>query len=129
MGVKADTNLIEDFASCLNDKYDKDVLAIVFPTIIDLLKGTDANIEIIKSSQLQTLRLPVKPLKAKRKIAYIFVMTQLSRDNLKPLIWNNAENRAAELYECLKNDLKYDDIQIFTNLSKEQVLNKLSVLE
>ena len=119
MGVKADTNLIEDFARCLNDKYDKDVLAIIFPTIIDLLKGTDANIEIIKSSQLQTLRLPVKPLKAKRKIAYIFVMTQLSRDNLIPLIWNNAENRAAELYECLKNDLKYDDIQIFTNLSKE----------
>ena len=126
MGVKADTNLIEDFASCLNDKYDKDVLAIMFPTIIDLLKGTDANIEIIKSSQLQTLMLPVKPLKAKLKIAYIFVMTQLSRDNLIPLIWNNAENRAAELYECLKNDLKYDDIQIFTNLSKEQVLDKLS---
>ena len=73
--------------------------------------------------------LPVKPLKAKLKIAYIFVMTQLSRDNLKPLIWNNAENRAAELYECLKNDLKYDDIQIFTNLSKEQVLDKLSYLE
>ena len=50
MGIKADTNLIEDFANCLNDKYDKDVLAIMFPTIIDLLKGTDANIEIIKSS-------------------------------------------------------------------------------
>ena len=77
MGVKIDTKLIEDFANCLNDKYDKSVLAIVFPAIIDLLKGTDANIEIIKSSQLQTLRMPVKPLKAKKKIAYIFVMTKL----------------------------------------------------
>ena len=33
--VEADTKLIEDFASCLNEKYDKDVLAIEFPTIID----------------------------------------------------------------------------------------------
>ena len=39
--------------------------------------------------------LPVKPIKAKLKIAYIFVMTQLSRDNLIPLIWIDAENRAA----------------------------------
>ena len=52
MGIQADTKLIEDFACCLIDKYDKDTLAIVFPSIIDLLKGTDANIEIIKSSQL-----------------------------------------------------------------------------
>ena len=94
MGVKADTNLIEDFANCLNDKYDKDVLAIVFPTVIDQLKGTDANIEIIKSSQLQNLRLTVKPLIAKKKVAYIFVMTHIQRDDLKPLIYINAESRA-----------------------------------
>ena len=75
MGIKDDTKLIEDFVNCLNDKYDKDVLAITFPAIIDLLKGTDSNIEIIKSSQLQTLRLFVKPLKATQKIAFIFVMT------------------------------------------------------
>ena len=52
MGVQANTKLIEDLVNCLKDKYDKDTLAIVFPSIIDLLKGTDANIEIIKSSQL-----------------------------------------------------------------------------
>ena len=52
MGIKADTKLIEDFERCLNNKYDRDILAIVFPSIIDQLKGSDANIEIIKSSQL-----------------------------------------------------------------------------
>ena len=57
MGVQANTKLIEDFANCLRDKYDKDTLAVIFPSIIELLKGTDANIEIIKSSQLQTLRM------------------------------------------------------------------------
>ena len=77
MGVKSDTKLIEDLDNCLKDKYDKDNLVIVFPSIIDLLKGTDTNIEIIKSSQLQTLRLQVKPFIAKQNIAYIFVMTHL----------------------------------------------------
>ena len=57
----SDTKLIEDFSNCLKEKYDKSVLAIVFPTIIDLLKGADTNIEIIKSSELQILQLPVKP--------------------------------------------------------------------
>ena len=75
MGIQADTKLIEDFERCLNNKYDRDILAIVFPSIIDQLKGSDANIEIIKSSQLQNLRLTVKPLIAKKKIARIFVMT------------------------------------------------------
>ena len=51
-GVSAETKLIEDFANCLNDKYDKATVTIVFPSIIDLLKGTDTNIEIIKSSEL-----------------------------------------------------------------------------
>ena len=48
--VESDTKLIEDFANCLNNKYDKDALKIVFPAIIDQLKGTGSNIEIIKSS-------------------------------------------------------------------------------
>ena len=52
-------------------------------------------------------------------------MTKLQRGDLKALIWNDAESRAAELQECLKNDLKYDDVQILTDLSKEQVLEKL----
>ena len=48
--VEAETKLIKDFVDCLYEKYDKDVSVIVFPTIIDQLKGTDANIEIVKSS-------------------------------------------------------------------------------
>ena len=51
-GVSAETKLIEDFANCLKEKYEKDIVAIVFPSIIDLLKGSDTNIEIIKSSEL-----------------------------------------------------------------------------
>ena len=63
--MKAETKLIEDFANCLKDKYEKDVVAIVFPQIIDLLKGSDTNIEIIKSSELQSLKLAVEPPIAK----------------------------------------------------------------
>ena len=75
--VQADTKLIEDFSNCLKDNFEKDILAIVFPKIIDQLKGSDANIEIIKSSELQVLKLAVKPPIAVKKIAYIFVMSSL----------------------------------------------------
>ena len=63
--------------------------------------------------------MTVKPLKAKKRIAYIFVMTHLKKDDLEPLIWDNAETRANVIYECFKNDLKYDDVKIFTDLSKD----------
>ena len=49
--------------------------------------------------------MTVKPLKAKKRIAYIFVMTHLKKDDLEPLIWDNAEARADVIYECFKNDL------------------------
>ena len=93
------------------------------------MKGTDANIEIIKSSQLQILKLPVEPLKAKIKIAYIFVMTKLQREDLKPLIWNDAKTRALAMQEFLKNDFKYDTVEIHTDLSKEKIVEKIRKLE
>ena len=41
------------------------------------------------------------------------------------MIFENAETKADKIKECLINDLKYDDIQIFKDLSKEKVLEKL----
>ena len=73
--------------------------------------------------------MPVKPFKAKKRIAYIFVMTHLKKDDLEPLIWDNAEARADVIYDCFKNDLEYDDVKIFTDLSKEKVLEKLEELQ
>ena len=82
----------------------------MFPTIIDLLKGSDTNIEIIKSSELQILKLQVKPSIAKEKIAYIFVTTKLQRDDLKPLYNDDAEVIAEEYRELFEQDLNYDNV-------------------
>ena len=54
--------------------------------------------------------MPVKPYIAKSNVAYIFVMTHVQRENLEPIIWHDAEARAANVAECLKQDLKYDDV-------------------
>ena len=56
-------------------------------------------------------------------------MTHLQRGDLKPIIWNDAEERAAAVSECFMTDLKYDDVQIFKDLPKEKVLEKLNELE
>ena len=81
------------------NNFEKDILAIVFPKIIDQLKGTDANIEIIKSSDIQILKLAVKPPIAVEKIAYIFVMTKIEREDLEPLLHDDAELIASEAYK------------------------------
>ena len=94
----------------MKDKYEKDVVAIVFPQIIDLLKGSDTNIEIIKSSELQSLKLPVKPPIAKQKIAYIFCTPQLQRDDLKPILNVDAEDSALQYKELFEQILLYDDV-------------------
>ena len=45
------------------------------------------------------------------------------------MVWDKAEAKADQIKECLMNDLKYDDVQILTNLSKEQVIEKFDELQ
>ena len=37
-------------------------------------------------------------------------MTHIQRDTLEPIIYDNAEVRAAEVSKCFKEDLKCDDV-------------------
>ena len=45
------------------------------------------------------------------------------------MIWNDAESRGTKLSECFSNDLKYQEVDIFTDLSKVQVIEKLAGLK
>ena len=71
--------------------YDKATLTVEFPLIIQNLQGSDAQIEIIQSTQLQTVRLSVKGNQPVEPKAYIFVQSKLQRGNLEALEYTNAE--------------------------------------
>ena len=58
-GVSDKTKLIFDVMQNFEKFYDRQTLIAEFPAILDSLKGTDTNIEIIQSSTLQTMKLAV----------------------------------------------------------------------
>ena len=77
MGVNIDTKLIHDVMSCFLELYNKRNLTVMLPDILDQLKGSDTNIEVVQSSTLQMMRMGIKCFQAVRKTAYIFVQSIL----------------------------------------------------
>ena len=52
MGVNIDTKLIHDVMTCFLELYNKRNLTVMLPDILDQLKGSDTNIEVVQSSTL-----------------------------------------------------------------------------
>ena len=75
--VEADTKLIKDTMRTFFDLYDKESLTIEFPAILQNLKGSDAEIEIMQSTMLQRLRLMVSGNSPVNPKAYILVQSKL----------------------------------------------------
>ena len=75
--VEADTKLIKDTMRTFLDLYDKESLTIEFPGILQNLKGSDAEIEIMQSTMLQRLRLMVSGNDPVNPKAYILVQSKL----------------------------------------------------
>ena len=75
--VEADTKLIKDTMRTFFDLYDKESLTIEFPGILQNLKGSDAEIEIMQSTMLQRLRLMVSGNDPVNPKAYILVQSKL----------------------------------------------------
>ena len=72
-GVKIDTKLIRDVMRCFLELYDMHSLTVTLPKILDQLQGSDTNIEIVTSSNLQTLRMGIRCFEVVKSTAYIFV--------------------------------------------------------
>ena len=63
VGVAANTKLIKDIVDCLRLLYDKKTKTVRLPEAFDGLVGSDANIEMVTSSMIQTLLLGVEAFK------------------------------------------------------------------
>ena len=72
-GVKIDTKLIRDVMRCFLELYDMHSLTVTLPNILDQLQGSDTNIEIVTSSNLQTMRMGIRCFEVVRSTAYVFV--------------------------------------------------------
>ena len=114
MGVKSDTTMVKDVAKSFGKFYDKDSLSIVFPEILEYLKGKDANFEMISSNTMQQIRLIYSYNVTTRTLATIFIHT-----DCKDIKYRKAAEIGDEAYKLLKDDLKFQEVRTFTNLTKE----------
>ena len=78
---------------------------MVFPEILDYLKGKDANFEMISSNTLQQMRLIYKLNVITRTLARIFVHTEC-----KGIEYRRAAEIGNEGEMLLKEDLKFSDV-------------------
>ena len=113
VGVAANTKLIKDIVDCLRLLYNKNTKTVRLPEAFDGLVGSDANIEMVTSSMIQTLLLGVEAFKVVRASAYIFVQQFLKRGDLPRLEWKNAEERAKEAEKFFIEKLKVDKARVF----------------
>ena len=93
-----------------------------FPNVIERLQGSDTNIEIVSSSMLQPLRIEVNCFPVVKSKAVIFVVEEMQRDQLKPLVFPNALSRAKISKQFLEKTLGLEDVKICQNFTKEQVV-------
>ena len=68
--------MIGDVVRIFKNNFENDSLSIVFPRILDDLKGQDANFEMIQSNTLQQIKLIYNDNIVTHSIAAIFVHTR-----------------------------------------------------
>ena len=127
-GVNDDTKLIRDAFRNFLEQYDKKTLTILFPKILQNLKGSDAKIEIMQSTMLQPILIPVRGNRPVKPKAYVFVNRFLQRGALPKIEYTNAEERAQAHVEFFTEVLKFDkeDVHLCRDFSKAQVLDLMS---
>ena len=72
-GVDAKTKFIFDVMSCFEKFYDLPTQLVTFPNVVDYLKGSDTNIEIVQSSMLQLAKIPIRCYPMVKSKGLIFV--------------------------------------------------------
>ena len=129
--VDADTKLIKDTMKTFLEQFDIETLTVEFPKILQNLQGSDAKIEIMQSTTLQSLRLSVEGNNPDESKAYIFVQPKLQRGGLAPLEYFNAEGRAEAAVEFFRDVLEFEpkNVIICRDYSKAQVIEQLNNID
>ena len=81
-------------------------------------------LEMSISNTVQPLKLFREHQVVTKSIAYVFVNT-----SSKDLVYKNAEQRGKDAQKLFEEILEFDNVDVCTNFTKAQVLEKLSALE
>ena len=113
--------MMQEIKDTLIQSYDKNTFHLSIPQCFDALYGVDAKFEMSASNTLQQLKLVYNHNIITRAIAMVFVFTYgYEKKN---------SSKKAEASRLLFKDLDFDQVEIYTDLSKGQVIEKLDLLQ
>ena len=122
--VKADTNMVNEIVDAMNTRFSTETLTLEIPDVFENLSSRDAKFEMAISNSIQPLKLFYDHQVVTDSIAFVFVNTES-----KGLIYKNAEKHGQEAKMLFQDVLEFKRVELFVNLSKTEVLEKLKILK
>ena len=123
--------MINDIVETLAEKYDRDTLSVVFPDALNDLIDKTESLEMISSRNLQQIKLIYTHNIVTHSVATIFVHTHLKAHyiyenegdpEITDINYDNAQDLAEKAVKLFKEELKFVQVKVFTNLAKEQMI-------
>ena len=125
--------MAQDCVKALESSYNREDFTCQLSDVLDALKGTDVNFEIVKAQTVRPLKLEYVHDKARIVKAFVFAWTELTNfakwiKTLNIHRHNEFTQTATECIEDIKQQLQdkntheIDEVHAFTDLSKAETI-------
>ena len=116
--------IVQDIVHTLETRFDRTTLTLRIPEVFNYLSDTRPNLLVVTSKSLQPANLEYSENKVAKSVAYIFINTKVHHAG-HPLPYTNAAQLGDTATKLFQKVLRFRDVQVFTNLCKEDVIEKL----
>ena len=121
VGVRADTDMVFAFIKTIVDNIDMCKFTVELPACWDSINTKDANFEIIQSNTFHSLKLHYFHNIVTQTLGIVFVNAlRLSEQKI---------TKAHAARDLLKETLKFDEVRLYVNLSKCQIIEKFDLVK
>ena len=116
--------MVRDIVKMLTKSFNHDTLTVQLPDSFEQLKGEDSNFEMVTSNTIQPVRLSFRHNIVARSVGVVLVNT-----HCKGLSYKNAKEKGESAKKLLKDVFEFDEVRVFTDLTKENIVDKLTALK
>ena len=115
--------MVMDVVRILLEDYSREDFTIQIPNCFEILKGTDANFELVQPLTTQPVKISYVNNIVTKSVAVIFAHT-----NVKGLQYAKVHEKTEKYRELLEDILGFE-VEVLMDQSKEQMITKLESLK
>ena len=112
--------MVKDVVRILLEDYSRTNFSIQIPDCFDILKGTDANFELVAASTMQPVRVYYTNNIVTKSIAIIFGHT-----NVNGLEYEEATEKVELCRKVFKDIFEFDEVEVHLDSDKKQMIEAL----